>query len=195
MTNPEKGNNNPSTVRAVYEALMHSPIPSSALSSRRAHESRRYTLSHRTTLTTTQGSLYFYLENLTNDNVSIDTEHFNLYSGGEVDLSVYHNANVDTGTFNNLNIINTDTASSYTPDANAYVGTNNNVTITSKGNVVLEGIQGANKKTFGFEQSKFGVIRPGDSILIEVKNTTSSGIRIALTLWLMDSIKDQYPLD
>lgn len=188
QTNPADGKENPSIVRAVYEALSHAVVPSSTLPHRRATEGKRYTTTYKQTVTTTQSALYFYIENNQNDDSNLQLEPASIYVGAEFDTVTYKNATVDTATFTQDTFNNVKTGSTSTPDANVFVGTDDSTTISDKGTPIIDSTLGSGKETFGrSEMHAIAIIEPGDNVLIELNNQSGSDQKVSATFWSHNS--------
>jgi hypothetical protein len=185
MTRPEDGKENPALIRAMHEALAQTVVPTGGMKGRQTIQGNRYSVTQNTTVTTTQPAIYLYVENLTNDDRGYHVEPFEIYTGGEFDIYTYKNPTVDTGTFTSESFANTTTGSTSSPDANAFVGYDNNATISDKGTVVLVQTIGSGKKVVGRTSGHATiVVESGDSILVEFNNQSGQDQKIAGTIFM-----------
>jgi len=191
MTNrkkPEDGAENPALVRAFHEAFEKSLPPTESVQHRLAVQGRDYHIGSRFTITTAQGSAYFYIDNSMGDvPFAIVTDDIKV-SGGNALVYVRDEPDLDLGTFQSFEFKNVRSDVTPGPGQDAYFGYDNDVTINDKGRLFDENFIKASQGSPGQTQTGAGknggvsyIIGPGSTGFLEIENNSSNEIEVSIS--------------
>lgn len=187
MVIPDENKENPSLIRAVHTALEHAIITSDTPTQRAAISGNSYRLSPLFDITTTQSSAYLYVTNPTSNYFLLSEDTISI-KGGNAKTFVYHDADVDVGTFTEQSFSNSRTGDTSSPDQNAYFGYDNDVTINDTGEifeqdfvVASSGSTGSTSTGSGISSSVDFVIDPNGSAMLEIRNDSTDTITASVS--------------
>lgn len=169
-----QGAESPTLVKAFHQGLYQQ---------RGSLEGNRYVLSDRRTVTATQGGLNVYFENPTSDTYFV-IEHASVVVNNQIVTDTYDEPTVDETTFNSIELNNTRSSVTQDPALNAYVGTDNNVTISDTGRPYTQNYigAGAQRSITGTGEHTVYIVDPGSSTLGSFSLDTNNDTRIGVTI-------------
>jgi len=187
-TEPEDGANSPELVRSLYQALEHSATPTEAVFDRLAATGNAYHIGTSFTITPTQGSAYFYIDNSGNSSPFVLGADSIKVAGGNARVYVRDEPTLDVGTFNTYEFRNVRSDVTPSPNQSAYFGYDNNVTVTDKGRLYDENFIKASTGSVGTTSTGTGkdgktqyIIGDDSTALLEVMNDSSNEIEVSIS--------------
>lgn len=187
-TPPEDGFNNPAMIRAVHQALEHAATPTENVFNRLAATGNAYHIGTRFTITTAQGSAYFYIDNGGNDSPFVLNSDDIKISGGDAVIFVRDEPSLDVGTFDSFEFKNIRSDILPGPETNAYFGYDNGVTISDKGRLYDEdfikastGSAGSTSTGTGRDGSVQYIIGVDSTAMLEIQNDSSNDIEVSIS--------------
>lgn len=186
---PTQGKNSPVLLRALWNALQQAVGVTTSPQERQGHFGKRWMVNDNRTVTSTESSLYIYIENPETDR-SLDIEGATLYTNQQVTLHIYDEPTLDETTFNSGEFRNTRSSVQKNPPWNVYKGTDNNVTISDKGRLfVSDSMDAGVKKNAGSHFDAPGyIIDPGSSTLIEISIDTNSDTDVSASFYVHEQV-------
>jgi hypothetical protein len=186
MVDPDSEAENPHLVRALHQALEHGIVTLQYTADRAAVNGDQYRVSDVFTITTTQSSAYFYVENNTDNMFVLDEDQIKV-TGANARIYVRDEPTVDTSTFTQIEFINGRSDITPGPDQNAYFGYDTDVTINDLGRIYdvdyIKASSGSPGDTMTGTGSNGGIsyiIGPQSSAILEVENDGSSEIEVSI---------------
>lgn len=186
---PTKGRNSPITIRAVWNALQQAVGVTTSPQERQGHFGKRWMVSDNRTVTSTQSSLYIYIENPDSDR-ALDVEGATLYTNRQVTVSIYDEPTLDETTFTAGEFRNTRSSVTKNPPWNLYKETGNNVTISDKGRLFMSDLMdaGVTQNAGAHFDAPGYIIDPESSALIEISLDTNNDTDISASFYTHEQV-------
>lgn len=186
---PTTGRNSPVLVRALWNALQQAVGVSTSPQERQGHFGKRWLVNDNRTVTSTESSLYIYMENPDPD-LMLDIEGATLYTNRQVTVTIYDEPSLDETTFNAGEFRNTRSSVTKNPPWNVYKGTDNNVTISDKGRVFTQDSMDAGvTENAGTHFDAPGyIIDPESSVLIEISLDTNNDTQLSVSFYTHEQV-------
>lgn len=186
---PTRERSSPVLIRALFNAIQQAVGIDVTPDERQGQFGKRWLINDHRTLTTTESSLYIYVENPTTD-MTIDVEGSTFYTNQQITVTVYDEPTLDETTFNSGDFRNTRSSVTKNPPWNLYKGTDNNVTISDKGRLFVEdAIDTGNQSNLGGHFNAPGyMIDPESSALIEISLDTNTDTTISFTTYIHEQV-------
>lgn len=186
---PTTGRNSPILVRALWNALQQAVGVSTSPQERQGHFGKRWMISDSRTVTSTQSSLYLYIENPESDR-TLDVEGATLYTNRQVTVTIYDEPSLDETTFNAGEFRNTRSSVTKDPPWNLYKGTENNVTISNKGREFMQDRMdsGVTQNAGTHFNAPGYIIDPESSALVEISLDTNNDTDVSLSVYTHEQV-------
>lgn len=178
----------PEQQEATFRALEHAILTHESITHRLSINGDNYHISQTFTVTPTQGSAYVFIDNsMTTDLFGLISDDIKV-SGGNVEVYVYDEPDLDETTFQSIEFVNTRSDVIPGPDQNAYFGYDNDVSITDTGRIYDQDFIKASTGSVGTTQTGSGkngavsyIIGPSSSAMLEVRNISSNDIEVSVS--------------
>jgi len=185
---PDVGQENPHLIRSLYRAMEHAVIPSETVFDRMASLGNAYHVGSRFTITQTQGSAYFYIDNSSvSDPFLLQTDVIKV-SGGDALTYVWDEPDVDETTFTSIEYKNLRSDVTSGPESDAYFGYDNNVTINDTGLLYEEDFIKASSGSPGTTSTGAGsngeakyIIGDGSTAMLQIENDSQNDIEVSVS--------------
>lgn len=186
-TNPTRESTSPVLLRAYHTALEEAVIPTSSVAARQGQFGKRWVQSFRQTLTTDQNAIYLYVTNTSES--QLNAEFLDLYTNGDVLIDIYDEPDLDSSTFTKRDFRNVRSDVTKDPPWDAYIGTENNVTVNDEGRPFTHTFVQSGQTTVGQSLDKPGYIIDDDSsALLKITNNNGNDILVAATIYFHEEV-------
>jgi len=185
---PEKSHENPHLIKALHRAMEHSAVPNDTIFDRMAVLGNVYHVGKRFTITPSQGSAYFYIDNNgVSDPFKLQADAIKVANGDAL-IYVRDEPTLDESTFSSVEYKNIRSDVTPSPRADAYFGYDSSATVSDKGRIYDEDFIKADAGDPGKSSTGAGengevryIIGDDSSAMLEVENDSSNDIEVSVS--------------